>query len=212
MCIPIMSDSRHVQYAPLLHVSRGRSHVGRTFHGAVQERFSEWMALPRGLEDVLLAATRNQSKALLCSLLYEIRRALGIRLHRITWLHDLYVAMLQVCSAAACAAPPTKLCPAGKLPYSMQRIQPHQTRCAAATLLSASANASRIERLEALAELVFSWRYAGAVSGAPAGRRAADGVPATATCPSLAGPSAHLRGMCGTAQHAALSGVSFACL
>lgn len=64
-----------------------------------QASFDKWAELPRELADVLPAAARNQSRPLLLGLVWELRRALGSRLHRVQWLHDLLLAMLEVRSA-----------------------------------------------------------------------------------------------------------------
>lgn len=64
----------------------------------VQGGFTPWMRLPQELADVLPVAARNSSKPLLLKLLWELQTALGSRVHRIPWLHELLVAQLQVCS------------------------------------------------------------------------------------------------------------------
>lgn len=61
-----------------------------------QENLEEWWALSENLDAVLPLASADLSRTLLLNLLQNLQLALGSRVHRIEWLHDLLFSIAQV--------------------------------------------------------------------------------------------------------------------
>ena len=56
----------------------------------------KWWALSDSLDLVLPFASADCARSLLLSLLTQLQRVLGSRVHRIQWLHDLLFSIAQV--------------------------------------------------------------------------------------------------------------------
>ena len=63
---------------------------------ALQGNLVQWLALSDSLDSVLPFASAALARSLLLSLLADLRQALGSRVHRIQWLHDLLFSIAQV--------------------------------------------------------------------------------------------------------------------